>query len=115
VRTALDYAFRHNNVENIVNDLNTFARHRNPEVQKFAENTLKVLGLRSPTSLKIALRAIRQGKKMTLREALNMELKIASAFCVCTIILRNVGNPTDLWIYEERSVSRFCYRRECCH
>jgi 3-hydroxyisobutyryl-CoA hydrolase len=81
-RAALDYAFRHPEVENIVSDLQSFTSHRDPSVQDFAHSTLRKLEVRSPTSLKVALKAIRQGKTMTLLEALNMELKIATAFCV---------------------------------
>ncbi|KAF8077771.1 3-hydroxyisobutyryl-CoA hydrolase [Lyophyllum atratum] len=80
-RDALDYAFRHNKVEKIVQDLNKLAEHTSPAVSQWAIQTLKTLHLRSPTSLKVALKAIRQGEKMTLLQALDMELKIATAYC----------------------------------
>lgn len=81
-RAALDFAFRHNTVEEIVKDLQSFTNHKSPSVQEFANSTLRKLETRSPTSLKVALRAIRKGKTMSLLQALNMELKIATAFCV---------------------------------
>ncbi|KIM49385.1 hypothetical protein M413DRAFT_438570 [Hebeloma cylindrosporum] len=80
-RVALDHAFRHNTVEEIIANLEAFTHSNDTEVAKWAGNTLEMLHLRSPTSLKVALRAIRLGAKMTLLEVLEMELKIATAFC----------------------------------
>ncbi|KAJ7137776.1 3-hydroxyisobutyryl-CoA hydrolase [Mycena epipterygia] len=80
-RAALDHAFRHHRVERIVTDLELFSMDSDPAISEWASQTLKLLRLRSPTSLKVALRAIRLGKGQTLTEALNMELKIATAFC----------------------------------
>lgn len=81
-RVALDHAFRHNTVEEIIANLEGFSQSNDTEVAKWAGKTLEMLLLRSPTSLKVALRAIRLGAKMTLLEVLEMELKIATAFCV---------------------------------
>ena len=82
-RKALDSAFRHNTVEQIVNDLETFSQtSADSLVKEWASDTLAMLHMRSPTSLKVALKAIRHGSKLTLLETLNMELKIATAFCV---------------------------------
>ncbi|TFK42453.1 3-hydroxyisobutyryl-CoA hydrolase [Crucibulum laeve] len=80
-RTALDYAFRHNEVEKIILELEKLQTHEIESVGKWATDTLGILHLRSPTSLKVALKAIRKGKKMSLLEALEMELGIATAFC----------------------------------
>lgn len=81
-RVALDHAFRHNKVEDIINDLEIFANSETPEIAKWASDTLAMLQMRSPTSLKVALTAIRRGSKLSLLQALEMELKIATAFCV---------------------------------
>lgn len=81
-RLALDLAFSQHTVEEIIAQLESFLTVENKEVQKWAADTLEMLHMRSPTSLKVALRAIRQGRRQTLLEALNMELKIATAFCV---------------------------------
>jgi 3-hydroxyisobutyryl-CoA hydrolase len=81
-RIALDYAFRHDRVERIIAELELFSMDPNPTINQFASATLQMLHDRSPTSLKVALKAIRLGKTQTLKEALNMELKIATAFCV---------------------------------
>jgi 3-hydroxyisobutyryl-CoA hydrolase len=82
LRVALDSAFSHSNVERIFKDLTTLLQDDDATVRQWASDSLEMLAMRSPTSLKVALKAIRQGKRMTLREALEMELKIASAFCV---------------------------------
>lgn len=82
VRAALDVAFRHNKVEDIVKDLNALVEHSDTSISKWASATLESLNLRSPTSLKVALRAIRRGKNLSLDGALEMEYKIAAALCV---------------------------------
>ena len=81
-RIALDWAFRHDTVEDILADLESLKDHSNPSVSRWAHKTLGSFHLRSPTSLKVSLKAIRTGRKMTLLEALQMEVKIAGAFCV---------------------------------
>jgi 3-hydroxyisobutyryl-CoA hydrolase len=80
-REALDSAFRHNTVEEIFEELKNLSDHSNSEVSLWAKKTLTTLRTRSPTSLKVALRAIRRGKTMTLLECLRMELGLATAFC----------------------------------
>lgn len=85
-RAALDFAFRHDQVEKIFQDLEVLAKDPDGSVSQWARETITTLHLRSPTSLKVALKAIRNGKKMTLLQALEMELKIATAFCVSNIL-----------------------------
>ncbi|PPQ93242.1 hypothetical protein CVT25_015240 [Psilocybe cyanescens] len=80
-RVALDYAFRHNKVEAIINDLEIFSNGEDAEIAKWASDTLTMLHQRSPTSLKVALQAIRRGSKLSLLQSLEMELRIATAFC----------------------------------
>ncbi|KAF8911054.1 3-hydroxyisobutyryl-CoA hydrolase [Gymnopilus junonius] len=80
-RVALDHAFRHNAVEPIIKDLEVFSQSEDADVAKWASNTLSMLRMRSPTSLKVALEAIRRGKKLTLLQTLEMELQLATAFC----------------------------------
>lgn len=82
VRQALDTAFGHNTVEEIMQSLEILEDALDTRVQAWAKRTLKTLHMRSPTSLKVALSALRRGKQMTLLEALQMEIRIASAFCV---------------------------------
>lgn len=85
-RIALDTAFRHNTVEAIFKELENLSRIDHEEVKKWAADTLATLKLRSPTSLKVALEAVRRGSRMSLLEALDMELKIATAFCVRRLV-----------------------------
>ncbi|KAJ6490643.1 3-hydroxyisobutyryl-CoA hydrolase [Mycena vitilis] len=82
-RVAIDFAFRHDRVERIVADLVLISttEEDNPAISQWALDTLEMMHHRSPTSLKVALKAIRQGSKLMLPEALDMELKIATAFC----------------------------------
>lgn len=87
VRVALDFAFRHNKVEDIVTDLDALVEHRDPAISKWASRTLESLNLRSPTSLKVALRAIRRGKEKSVIEALEMEYAIAAALCVGPLVV----------------------------
>jgi 3-hydroxyisobutyryl-CoA hydrolase len=85
-RIALDSAFCHNEVDHIVEDLEVFSQtSANASVKQWASDALQMLRMRSPTSLKVALTAIRRGKELTLLETLNMELKIATAYCVSFI------------------------------
>ncbi|KIY50755.1 3-hydroxyisobutyryl-coenzyme A hydrolase isoform 1 [Fistulina hepatica ATCC 64428] len=81
VRVALDSAFRHSNILDIFHDLEAFSSNDNPVVVKWAAETLETLKKRSPTSLAVALAAIRRGKDMTLRKVLEMELGISQAYC----------------------------------
>ncbi|KAG0697019.1 3-hydroxyisobutyryl-coenzyme A hydrolase [Suillus ampliporus] len=80
-RQALDMAFRHNTVEEIVEDLTKLTSTSDETVANWASETLKTLLMRSPTSLKVALEAVRRGKEMTLLQALQMEMGIATAYC----------------------------------
>ena len=82
IRVALDSAFRHASVEMILQDLEELSKRRDAAVSRWAMQTLETLRMRSPTSLKVALEAIRRGKSMSLLETLQMELGIATAYCV---------------------------------
>jgi 3-hydroxyisobutyryl-CoA hydrolase len=80
-RVALDSAFQHDRVEQIVKDLEDLSKSEGI-VSEWAARTLSSIHMRSPTSLKVALRSIRWGKKHGLQECLQRELEIATAFCV---------------------------------
>jgi 3-hydroxyisobutyryl-CoA hydrolase len=80
-RAAVDYCFQHNSVEKIIEDLKSFSDANDATVSTWARETSASLQLRSPTSLKVALEAIRRGKTMSLLEALQMEMGIATAYC----------------------------------
>lgn len=83
IRVALDSAFSQETVEDIVAALeNITGDNAGADVVQWAKDTLAILEERSPTSLKIALMAIRKGKSLDLLESFKMELGIAAAFCV---------------------------------
>lgn len=121
-RDALDFAFRHDQVEEIFKDLESFVNHKDAAISQWAAETITILNLRSPTSLKVALKAIRKGKNMTLLEALDMELKIATAYCNgaspdffagvrAVVVEKSPGrppwSPTSLNEVSDEIVSRF--------
>ncbi|KAI0053914.1 ClpP/crotonase [Auriscalpium vulgare] len=107
IRLALDYAFAKESVEDILRALREYADgSRKPDsadVIQWAKDTIAVLEQRSPTSLKVSLLAIRNGRKVGLLEALKMELGIATAFCsgatpdfhegVSTLLITKTGTP----------------------
>ncbi|KAK7467509.1 3-hydroxyisobutyryl-CoA hydrolase [Stygiomarasmius scandens] len=80
-RIAIDYAFAHDKVEDIYTALGELKSDSDISISKWASDTIAALDMRSPTSLKIALRAIRAGKSMSLFQALQMEYQIAAAYC----------------------------------
>lgn len=81
VRSALDESFSKRSVEDIIASLAELSK-KEDEVGKWAKTTLDELLLRSPTSLKVSLEAVRRGKKLSLSEVLDMELGIATAYIV---------------------------------
>jgi 3-hydroxyisobutyryl-CoA hydrolase len=81
VRVALDETFRSNSVEVIVENLKNLVSKQD-SVGSWAQSTLKALGERSPTSLKVALELVRRGKSMSLSQVLKMEYRMATAYCV---------------------------------
>lgn len=85
-RKALDFCFRHDKAEDILKSLREFAESadEDPAAVSWAKKTIETLKERSPTSIKVSLRAIRQAKVMTLFEALRMELRISTAYVVST-------------------------------
>jgi 3-hydroxyisobutyryl-CoA hydrolase len=96
IRVALDSAFSRDTVEGIVTALQNIATgNAGDDVVQWAKDTLAILEERSPTSLKIALLAIRKGGSLGLLETFNMELGIADAFCVgfsCRVTLQGQLN-----------------------
>ena len=83
-RLALDTAFGEKTVEDIYTSL-TEMTWKEDDIGKWASATLDELNMRSPTSLKVALGAIRRGKSMTLGEVLQMEMSLATAYVVCSL------------------------------
>ncbi|KAK4053817.1 3-hydroxyisobutyryl-CoA hydrolase [Microbotryomycetes sp. JL201] len=51
------------------------------QLQKWASDTLKVFEHRSPTSIKLTIKAIREGRKLDIDEVFMMDHRIATACC----------------------------------
>ncbi|KAH9180399.1 ClpP/crotonase [Lactarius sanguifluus] len=82
IRAALDSAFSQGTVKGITSALQTYVTNgATAEVVQWAKDTLSMLKERSPTSLEVALVAIRKGKSLDLLESFKMELAMAAAFC----------------------------------
>ncbi|KAH9001418.1 ClpP/crotonase [Lactarius akahatsu] len=82
IRAALDSAFSQGTVKGIISALQTYVTSgATTEVVQWAKDTLSMLEERSPTSLEVALAAIRKGKSLDLLESFKMELAMAAAFC----------------------------------
>ena len=82
VRVALDSAFGQKSVEEIFESLENYKQSSDEQVTAWATSTLEALDLRSPTSLRVALFALRKNKDGGLIDALRTELGIATALCV---------------------------------
>lgn len=86
IRKALDAAFSASSVEDIISNLENYLADskQSPAVQKWAKETVEALNLRSPTSLRVSLEAIRRAGRdgHRLSDSFQMELGIATAFCV---------------------------------
>ena len=82
VRVALDSAFSKKSVEQIFESLEESKQSSDEQVKAWATSTLEALNLRSPTSLRVALYALRKNKDGGLIDALRTELGIATALCV---------------------------------
>lgn len=93
-------------MEDIVTELTNIAKEQD-DTGKWAATTLDQINLRSPTSLKVTLEAIRRGKNMSLGEVLQMEMELATAFIVRShqLLCRVVTNA-----YVERRKRGFLHR-----
>ncbi|KAI5119940.1 hypothetical protein M0805_002129 [Coniferiporia weirii] len=123
LRVAVDTAFGHSSVDGIINSLQEMTKSGPTVVADWAKNTISILEHRSPTSLKVALEAVRRGRELTLANALRMEMGIASAFIsgaspdfvagVTTVLVegerkaRPPWSPSSLSDVSEELVQRF--------
>lgn len=77
MRLAIDRCFNHSKLEQILEALEL---EREGPVPEWAEQTLKTLSERSPTSLKVALRLMRIGTRWSITETFQREYHIAGRF-----------------------------------
>ncbi|GAA5990926.1 hypothetical protein JCM5350_008281 [Sporobolomyces pararoseus] len=94
VRRALDFVFSRSTAEEMMtalssiedgslNELSKIVRDGEnlEQVQKWAKETREAIELRSPTSVKLSIKAIREGAKLNIEEVLAMDNRIAAACC----------------------------------
>ncbi|GAA5978219.1 hypothetical protein JCM10908_004277 [Rhodotorula pacifica] len=67
-------------------------------VQKWAKETREAISLRSPTSVKLSLKAIREGRKLNIDEVFRMDARLAAACCNPDIHPDFLTGVTDLLI-----------------
>jgi 3-hydroxyisobutyryl-CoA hydrolase len=93
LRKAIDRCFRYDSVEQIIEALQREEQHPVQEeedgtvipdewsdIRPWATATLKTLSERSPTSLKVALHQVREGRKWNIAEAFRREYHMAGHF-----------------------------------
>ena len=78
LRKAIDRCFHHNTVETIIRALEQ--ERTNEQTRTWAEDTIQALSKRSPTSLKVALRAVRLGKTWKIADTFQSEHHVAARF-----------------------------------
>jgi 3-hydroxyisobutyryl-CoA hydrolase len=76
LREAIDRCFSHNTVAEIISAL----KGETGETKEWAEQTLKTLHQRSPTSVHVALRQMRLGSAWSIRETFQREHQMAAKF-----------------------------------
>ncbi len=82
LRKAIDRCFGYSSVESIISALEHEESNTENQqhIRDWAISTLKTLSERSPTSLKVALRACREGRQWNIAEAFQREYHIAGRF-----------------------------------
>lgn len=72
-RELIDRAFSRKNVEAILTELEA-------DGSEIAQYAMKAINSRSPTSVKVTLAALREGKTLGIKDALNVEYRLAEHF-----------------------------------
>lgn len=80
VRKTIDKAFSHSNVQAILSDLEKVQQGSDEALKTWAEKTAETIATRSPTSVEVALKQMRVGKKWDIAEVFQREHAIASRF-----------------------------------
>ncbi|OAG34649.1 hypothetical protein AYO21_11197 [Fonsecaea monophora] len=80
LREAVDRVFKYNSVEEILGALQKEAESADEKTAEWAKATQKTIAIRSPTSLRVTLRQLREGKHWNISETFVKEHKMASRF-----------------------------------
>ncbi|MBW0483055.1 hypothetical protein O181_022770 [Austropuccinia psidii MF-1] len=84
-RQAIDHCFGRDTVEEIVGELEAIERghlfFEHPSLREWAQKTRETILNRSPTSCKLTLMALREGRKLSIDECFLMEMRLAATCC----------------------------------
>lgn len=84
-RQAIDHCFCPNTVQDILKRLDAVEDghlfNEDPSLKTWANETKALLSLRSPTSCKVTLMALRKGKHLSIDECFLMEMRLAAICC----------------------------------
>lgn len=92
-RIALDACFSANRAEEIVQALSKLEKDaaqlatseepgQSADIASWAKKTRQTIEQRSPTSVKVALEGIRRGEKLTIDDVFDLDMHLATKFCV---------------------------------
>jgi len=121
LRKAIDRCFAFDSVEDVLRALEVESVSDEPgAMPKWAAHTLKTIQARSPTSLRVTLRQLREGKAWSIRETFIKEHTIASNFVAHPDFVEGVSarliekpardpawNPANLESITEKDVDTF--------
>jgi 3-hydroxyisobutyryl-CoA hydrolase len=80
LRVAIDRCFRFNSIQEIISALEAETSSSSAFISDWAKATLKTIGIRSPTSLKVTLQQLRLGRSWNIAEAFIKEHAMAKKF-----------------------------------
>jgi 3-hydroxyisobutyryl-CoA hydrolase len=80
LREAIDRVFQYDTIEEILEALKKEASSSNTRIANWAQATQKTIAIRSPTSLRVTLRQMREGINWNISETFIREHKIAARF-----------------------------------
>jgi len=120
LREAIDRIFKFDTIEEILNALKNETESSDTYLAEWAKATQKTIAIRSPTSLRVTLRQLREGRNWNISETFVREQKIASTFMAHPDFVEGVSarlinkpptqpkwNPAKLEEVKEADVDRF--------
>lgn len=103
IREAIDVSFRHTDLQRILADLDKLAEGKHADarfaddaaVANWAGKTAAAIRLRSPTSCAVTVEALKRGRKMSIDEVFDQDMRISSACVDYSIYPDFVTGVTD--------------------
>jgi 3-hydroxyisobutyryl-CoA hydrolase len=80
LRVTIDRCFRFNSIQEIISALEVETSSSSTFISEWAKTTLKTIGIRSPTSLKVTLKQLRLGRNWNIAETFIKEHAMAATF-----------------------------------